>query len=129
LSVNFWDAQSYSVMLLLSEEDITTGVIESSLLKKLEVAFFDTLQPAFGHMNTEEDVSSFEGIRDGSEFLPVMNSYLCNELYEQLSMLETDEIRTSDFSIIPLGNNGKLFCSEKQQNMNFYDLIRNIVCK
>ena len=68
LSVSFWDSHSYNVLLLLSQEDIDNGVMKPSFLNGLAIAFFDILRPAFGHMDVEEDVGGFEGIKDGSEF-------------------------------------------------------------
>ena len=127
LSVNFWDAQSYGVMLLLCEEDIKAGIVKPSFLNDLAVAFFDILQPAFGHMALEEGVFGFESIKSGSGFLDVKNSYLCNELYQQLSAPTGGKTHVNDFPAVPLGNAGILLCPEKYRGTNFYDLIKDVI--
>jgi hypothetical protein len=127
LYVAFLDTQSYSLSLLLSEEKIQNGIIKQSLLDELSTAFFDILQPIFGHMGTEKGVDGVESIKHEKNFLEVDNSFLCNELHQRIFNQGKERMFPVSLSIRSY-NMGKMFhTKETCRNVNFYDLIREVI--
>ena len=127
LNVNFWDAKSYSILLLLSQDDIDAGMIDTAFLNELTVVFFSILQPAFGHVGVEDAVGGFEAIKDGTEYLPIKSSYLCKRLYQKISALKIGGGQANNIPTRSLGNAGTLLVPEEHQDLNFYDLIRDFL--
>ena len=112
--VQFLDEMSYSISILLSNEEIEQGIIPKKFIIKLVRCFFDTMQPLIGHVGVEQCVDGIQSIKDGS-FLGVDNSYVCNNYFADFQLGKDICVEKLQFGIILRENS--------QTDMNFYDLI------
>jgi len=120
LSVDFLDSQSYSISLIFSQEELLKSAKSKEFIERITSNFFSTLTPFYGHFGVEESVAGLRVAQDGTAFLGLNNSFLCNKYLEKS---ETNKYLHKNCEMRPLADVGVLLSAKSKNNINLYDLL------